>query len=97
VPELKKPGRRCVEATDEEKKLIYDAYTKYGVNALTLERVIEFEYGRHIPHNRIHRVMKSMGVARDEPRKRVRKKWIRYERKYSNSLWHTDWKLIDGS
>jgi putative transposase len=96
IPELKKPGRRCIEATDEEKKLIYDAYTKYEVNALTLEHVIEFEYGRHIPHNRIHRVMKSMGIARDEPRKRVRKKWIRYERKYSNSLWHTDWKLIDG-
>jgi putative transposase len=32
----------------------------------------------------------------DEPRKHVRKKWIRYERKYSNSLWHTDWTLIEG-
>ncbi len=53
-------------------------------------------YSKHIPHNRIHRAMKNMGIARDEPRKQVRKKWIRYERKYSNSLWHTDWKLIDG-
>ena len=37
-----------------------------------------------------------MGLARDEPRKQIRKKWIRYERKYSNSLWHTDWTLIEG-
>jgi transposase len=64
IPELKKLGRRCVEATDEEKKLIHDAYTEYEVNALILEHVIGFEYGRHIPHNRIQRVMKSLGIAR---------------------------------
>ena len=58
--------------------------------------MIEVDYGTHIPHNRIHTVLKSMGLARDEPRKQVRKKWIRYERKYSNSLWHTDWTLIEG-
>src|SRR3989442_5009003 len=61
-----------------------------------LERLIAVIYGTHIPHNRIQRVMKSMGLAKDEPRKQVRKKWIRYERKYSNSLWHTDWTLIEG-
>lgn len=37
-----------------------------------------------------------MGLARDEPRKQMKRKWVRYERKYSNSLWHTDWTLIDG-
>lgn len=31
----------------------------------------------------------------EEYRKRTRKKWIRYERDYSNSLWHTDWHQID--
>ena len=96
VPSLKRPGRKHVEATDQEKGIIGKAYARYEVNALTLERVIEVDYGTHIPHNRIHAVLKSMGLARDEPRKQVRKKWIRYERKYSNSLWHTDWTLIEG-
>ena len=40
--------------------------------------------------------MRSLGLALNEPRKHVRKKWIRYEREHSNSLWHTDWKLIEG-
>ncbi|MEM4391745.1 MAG: DDE-type integrase/transposase/recombinase [Candidatus Nitrosotenuis sp.] len=40
-------------------------------------------------------MLKSMGLASDEPKKQ-KKKWIRYERKYSNSLWHTDWKYLDG-
>jgi putative transposase len=96
VPSLKRPGRKRVEATDKERKIIEEAYARYEVNALTLERVIDAELGTHIPHNRIHAVLKSMGLARDEPRKQVRKKWIRYERKYSNSLWHTDWTLIEG-
>ena len=96
VPELKKPGRRHVEASDDEKRIIQEAHSKYEVNALTLEQVIQLEYGKHIPHNRIHKVMKSLGLAKDESRKHGRKKWIRYERKYSNSLWHTDWKLLDG-
>jgi putative transposase len=96
VPELKRPGRKRVETTDQEKEIIGKAYARYEVNALTLERAIGVEYGMHIPHNRIHAVLKGLGLARDEPRKQVRKKWIRYERKYSNSLWHTDWTLIEG-
>jgi len=96
IPELGRPGRRRIEPSDEEKRMIADAHREHEVGAVMLERVIDVIYARHIPHNRIHRVMKSMGLARDEPRKQVRKKWIRYERKYSNSLWHADWTLIDG-
>jgi putative transposase len=96
VPALKRPGRKRVETTDQERDLVLRAHAKYRVNALTLERAIEVDYGTHIPHNRIHAVLKGMGLARDEPRKQVRKKWIRYERKYSNSMWHTDWTLIEG-
>ncbi|MEM3193296.1 MAG: hypothetical protein QW292_14655 [Candidatus Parvarchaeota archaeon] len=30
----------------------------------------------------------------EEPRKQRGRKWIRYEREYSNELWHTDWHQI---
>src|SRR5438128_2785927 len=48
VPSLKRPGRKHVEATDQEKGIIGKAYARYEVNALTLERVIEVDYGTHI-------------------------------------------------
>ena len=96
IPELKKPGRRFIEASEAEKDIINKAYQEYGTGAFVLERVLNASYGMHIPHNRIHRVMKSLGLAKEEHRKQGRKKWIRYERKYSNSLWHADWKLLDG-
>ena len=35
-------------------------------------------------------------MAASQPKKRKRRKWIRYEWTYSNSLWHTDWKQIHG-
>jgi len=96
IPELKRPGRKRVGTNDEERRIIADAYARYEVNALTLERVIDANCGRHIPHNRIHEVLKEMSLARNEPRKQLRRKWVKYERKYSNSLWHTDWTLIEG-
>jgi putative transposase len=96
IPELRRPGRSHVEASDVEKKTIIEAHRKYGAGACVLEAIIDIIYATHIPHNRIHRVMKSMGMARDEPRKQRRTRWVRYERKYSNSLWHTDWTLIEG-
>jgi putative transposase len=96
IPELNRPGRKRSEPSDAERRLIAEAYNEHEVGAVMLERVIDVIYATHVPHNRIHRVLKSMGLARDEPRKQIRKKWIRYERKYSNSLWHTDWTLIDG-
>jgi putative transposase len=95
IPELRKPGRRHVEASEDEKELIVEVRREYETGASVLERIIDSR-GTHIPHNRIHRVLKSMGLARDEPRKQTRRKWVRYERRYSNSMWHTDWTLIDG-
>jgi putative transposase len=96
IPELGRPGRKRVEPSDDERRIVADAYKEHEVGALLLERVIDVIYARHIPHNRIHRVMREMGIARDEPRKQRRRRWVRYERKYSNSLWHADWTLIDG-
>jgi len=39
--------------------------------------------------------MRDRGLAETPPKKNRRRKWVRYERTYSNSMWHTDWKLLD--
>jgi putative transposase len=96
VPKLMKPGRRRVEPSEQERELVRKARQAYGVGAVVLEKVLDEAYGTHIPHNRIHEVLKGMGLAKDEPRKKERRKWVRYEREFSNSLWHADWTLIPG-
>ena len=60
-----------------------------------MECRIEAEAGTHIPHNTIHRTMKENDRADTHPRKSGRRKWIRYERTHSNSMWHTDYKQLD--
>ena len=58
---------------------------------------IEEETGIHIPHHLIHGILKDEELAENQPRKAQKRKWVRYERRFSNSLWHTDYKqLPDG-
>jgi putative transposase len=95
TPTLKKPGRpKGPDITMEERAIIKLAFAKFRVCACYLEKVILAEYGVKINHNRIHKVLREEGLALDEPHKKRRRKWIRYEREHSNSLWHTDWHKI---
>jgi putative transposase len=94
VPVLKRPGRpRAPAITEEERALIKDAHEKFRLCACYLEAVLAAQ-GVRINHNRIHAVLREEGLAVSEPHKQRRRKWIRYEREHSNSLWHTDWHKI---
>ena len=54
------------------------------VSADSLERLIDRDYGQHIGHNRVHKIMLMLGFAKRKAKKDVRKKdWIMYERRHS--------------
>ena len=63
-------------------------------STVRLEKIIKNRMGIHILHRTIHRILKDEKIAKKHPRKSRRRKWIRYERRYSNSLWHTDYKTL---
>ena len=86
-----KPGRKPRPVSIEERRMILDARVDHPISgAVALEKILDSQ-GFHMGHNRIHRILKEEGLARDEPKKQCRRKWIRYERRFSNSLWHADW------
>lgn len=89
-PVLLKAGRKPKPYTEEEVSLIENAFKHYGVGAVMLEKII------HLPHNKIHKILKDKGLARNEPMKQHRRKWVRYERRHSLSLVHSDWFEFDG-
>ena len=89
-PQFKKCGRKPKEITDEERKIVIQAYYEIRVSSTMIEQYLD-EKGIHINHNRIHRILLEAKLAKEEHRKKNRRKWVRYERKHSNSLWHTDW------
>ena len=94
-PKLKPCGCKPKPISEQEKKIIIRTYNEMQVGAVNLEVALN-ERGVHIPHNKIHRILKKEGLAKDEPKKKNQRKWVRYERKHSNSLWHADWFELDG-
>jgi putative transposase len=98
LPTLKKAGRpKKATISLQEATLILETYDKLKVNALTLETVLKHNHGLNLPHNSIHAILKENGRALPQPSKQKRRKWVRYERTNSMSLWHMDWKqLWDG-
>jgi len=98
IPTLKTPGRHRGEPTHlHDAALVLKTYDELKVNALTLERVLRDVYRVKLPHNKIHTLLKETGRALPQPSKQRRRKWVRYEREHSMSLWHMDWtQLSDG-
>ena len=87
---LQKPGRKPTPIGDYERKVVLQMYEKMPLCAIKMEKYHELLGIPRIPHNRIHRILTEAGLARPTKKKIRRRKWVRYERKHSNSLWHAD-------
>ena len=88
----RKFGRPKTNLTDADKCLVLKIHKEQNSGARRLEKIIEHKYGRHIPHNAIHKVLLENGLANENQKKKKRRKpWIRYERKHSLTAVHLDW------
>ena len=89
-PYPNKPERKPKPITDTEKQIVLEIRKQHPLAAVTLEKILA-EQGIYIGHNRIHQILKKEDIVKNEPHKQRRRTWIRYERRFSNSLWHADW------
>jgi len=90
IPVQGKPGRPASPPSKDVVDLVLRYHEMYGMGACGAELAMERD-GIHVPHNRMHAILKSVGLAKDEPKKQRRRRYVRYERKHSMDLWHTDW------
>ena len=84
-------GRPKKPVTDEESGVIEKAYERFRYGARMLEKLIWNDYTVSISHNRIHRYLMELILAKAETSKRKQRKWVRYEREHSMSAGHIDW------
>ena len=93
IPEIGvKSGRPKRPIEEWEMQTVKEAFVKYSVSASALMKLIKRDYGKHINHNRIHRILLEFGMTKNKGRKDIRKKdWIRYERRHSLTAVHIDW------
>lgn len=89
---IKKFGRKSQELDEGTVALILETHKTQNLGARRLEKIIEFEQGIHISHNKIHKVLLEHDLANENKKKKKRRKaWIRYEREHSLTAVHLDW------
>ena len=81
-------GRKADEILSSVKQAILDK-RKLGYGIRKIEAMLNLD-GIKVSHNKIHKVLRNEGLVKPEPRKGIRKKYVRWERRHSNSLWQTD-------
>lgn len=72
-------GRKPKPITQEESDAVMALRKEHPAGVVNLERIFD-KQGRHMPHNPIHRILIRQGLAKTEPKKSKRRKWVRYER-----------------
>ncbi len=86
-------GRRPKPITAKEIRAVSEAYDCYQLGAVRL-RDIMAKMEVNISKRRIHQILRTLKLAKRSYKKSKRRKWVRFERYKSNSLWHTDWTKI---
>jgi putative transposase len=94
IPLLRKSGRPSRVITNDEISAVIKIYKEYPCSEVVLETILDKKHGIKIPYNIIHKILKDHGLASNDLKKQRRRKWVKYERKHSMSLWHTDRYMI---
>ena len=70
--------------------MVLDTHRRWpdGVQ-LTVKRLRRTGY--NIGYARVYHILKSNDMVTFSPAKSRQRKWVRYERLYSNAMWHADW------
>jgi len=68
----KKFGRPKTYLEEADKCLILQIHKEQKCGARRLEKIIEHKYGKHIPHNAIHRFLLENDLAHKDKKKKRR-------------------------
>ena len=88
-------GRPTKPVTQEEITTVLEVHKKEPVGVLRTASTVQLESS--ISHRRIYRILKDNKLVTPAPAKSRKRKWVRFERKYSNAMWHVDWHIMKES
>ena len=94
VPQARPCGRTPIPITAKEIEAVSEAYEIYHAGAVRLKKIMASQMKVDMSKRRIHQILRQLKLAKRSYKKSKRRKWVRFERYNSNSLWHTDWTKI---
>ena len=83
-------GRPGMGMDPGDVRAVLDAYSQMPSGAERLALRMRAA-GRQISYYSVYGIMKAEGITGSSPGRSRQLKWLRYERMYSNAMWHTDW------
>jgi len=86
IDKSRKPKVIHYKITEQVKGEIINLRKKTGWGAKRLKRILKHE----LAHSTINQILKEEGLTRKEGNRGRRARYVRFERKHANSLWHID-------
>ena len=84
-----KMGRPRTHVTASQIRLVTDAHSRRPVGVVRTARYLRKNHD--ISYCAVYRILKKNGAVAASAARSRRRKWVRYERRYSNAMWHVDW------
>ena len=78
------------EPSEQEIQAVLDVHGRKPEGVVRTAKRLRKE-GHDISRYRAYGIMKSAGLVTDSTARSRQRKWVRYERLYSNAMWHADW------
>ena len=92
----RKPGRHAAEPPaqkDIDAVLGIHEGKKYVIGVVRTKRMLAGA-GHNTSYRATCEIMKKEGLTTESPAGSRRRKWVRYERRHSNAMWHVDWHAV---
>jgi hypothetical protein len=89
--ELYKTGRKSKIIDEDAEELIISIGDNYPLSGpMAIENYLK-DSGIKVSHNIIYKVLLKYNMVDQSMNKKKQRKYVKYERKHSNTLWHIDW------
>ena len=92
LPTIGRGGRPATKTISDEEVRLVLAECRSGGSGVG--RVTKALADKNISGRTVYHIMKEHGLVEPCPAKAKRRKWARFERQYSNAMWHTDWHVM---
>ncbi len=92
LPTISSGGRPATKTISDEEVEMVLAECRRGCSGVG--RVTKALADKNISGRTVYNIMKKHGLVESCPAKAKKRKWVRFERQYSNAMWHTDWHVM---
>lgn len=92
LPTIGRRGRPATKTISDEEVELVLAECKSGGSGVG--RITKALADKNISGRSVYSIMKKHGLVESCPAKSKKRKWVKFERKYSNAMWHTDWHVM---